>query len=259
MKGTGKVGLDDFLVKHGAAALETLKREPFDTAQALWELNDTFAYIQHPSVFLDVPERVLLSVGQFVLRTAPLFHMLPSHTAQNTRPQRVNSGREWIKWKARRTYTRLAYEPGQPEDMANGSFNTWRKPSVVPVKPPARVLKMYHTFIAYLFANEPQVIEWFHQWVAYPLQHPGTKMYSALLLHGPRQGTGKSLLGELIGACYGENFKIVERDQIYQPFNSWVLNTQFVLGDEITGSDRRREADSLNLGGHPKPASDGHL
>src|ERR1044072_7309831 len=55
---------------------------------------------------------------------------------------------------------------------------------------------------------------WFERWLAYPLQHPGTKMYSAAVMHGIYHGTGKSLIGFMMGKIYGRNFTEVSKDML---------------------------------------------
>ena len=42
--------------------------------------------------------------------------------------------------------------------------------------------------------------EWFERWCAYPIQHPGAKMKSTLVIHGP-QGTGKNMFFEAFSAA----------------------------------------------------------
>lgn len=34
----------------------------------------------------------------------------------------------------------------------------------------------------HIFRNDSESREWFEQWVAYPLQYPGSKLYSAVVL-----------------------------------------------------------------------------
>ena len=43
--------------------------------------------------------------------------------------------------------------------------------------------------------NSRIVFDWVLKWIAYPIQHPGAKMRTALIFHGP-QGTGKNLFFE---------------------------------------------------------------
>ncbi|MEA3278873.1 MAG: hypothetical protein U9Q81_26985, partial [Pseudomonadota bacterium] len=43
----------------------------------------------------------------------------------------------------------------------------------------------------YLCGESDNVFDWVLRWTAYPLQHPGAKMRTAILMHGP-EGTGKN-------------------------------------------------------------------
>ena len=65
------------------------------------------------------------------------------------------------------------------------------------------------------------------------------------MIHGVKQGTGKSLVGITLGRIYGTNFTEIRQDDLEGNFNTWAENKQFVLGDEITGSNKRQEADML--------------
>lgn len=76
------------------------------------------------------------------------------------------------------------------------------------------------------------VIDWVLDWIAYPLQHPGAKMATALVFHGP-QGTGKNLFFEAVAAIYGRYSIIVGQDQLEDKFNDWVSQKLFVIGDEV--------------------------
>lgn len=63
---------------------------------------------------------------------------------------------------------------------------------------------------------------WFWQWLAYPIQHPGTKLFSAVLIIGP-QGSGKNLLGMLMQAIYGRNYRLIGPGELHGDFNSELL------------------------------------
>jgi hypothetical protein len=56
-------------------------------------------------------------------------------------------------------------------------------------------------------------------------------------------GTGKTLLGYTLARIYGQNFIKIKIKDLYDTW--WAENRQFVLGDEITGSDKRAEADMM--------------
>lgn len=87
----------------------------------------------------------------------------------------------------------------------------------------------------YLCSDEEsprEVYDWVIKWLAYPIQHPGAKMRTALVFHGP-QGTGKNLLFESIMAIYGEYGRIVDQDAIEDKFNDWASKKLFMIADEV--------------------------
>lgn len=87
----------------------------------------------------------------------------------------------------------------------------------------------------YLCSNEDnpmQAFEWVLKWLAYPIQHPGAKMRTSLIFHGP-QGTGKNLFFETIMAIYGEYGRIVDQAAIEDKFNDWASKKLFLIADEV--------------------------
>lgn len=76
------------------------------------------------------------------------------------------------------------------------------------------------------------VTDWVLDWLAYPLQHPGAKMASALVFHGP-QGAGKNLMFEAIASIYGRYALVVGQDQLEDKFNDWASQKLFLIGDEV--------------------------
>lgn len=53
-----------------------------------------------------------------------------------------------------------------------------------------------------------EVLNFVLDWLAYPLQHPGAKMATALVFHGP-QGTGKNLFFEAYARIFGEYAAVI--------------------------------------------------
>lgn len=76
------------------------------------------------------------------------------------------------------------------------------------------------------------VVDWVLDWLAWPLQHPGAKMSSALVFHGP-QGAGKNLFFEAVASIYGRYAVVVGQDQLEDKFNDWASQRLFVIGDEV--------------------------
>ena len=81
-------------------------------------------------------------------------------------------------------------------------------------------------------AETSVVMEWLIRWLAYPLQHPGAKMRSSVVMHGD-EGAGKNFLFETVVQIYGKYASIVGQDELEDKFNDWRSCKQFVVGDEI--------------------------
>lgn len=81
-------------------------------------------------------------------------------------------------------------------------------------------------------ANSAELFTWVLKWLAYPIQHPGAKMHTALVLHGP-QGTGKNLFFESIMSIYGEYGRIVDQSAVEDKFNDWASRRLFLIADEV--------------------------
>jgi putative DNA primase/helicase len=80
--------------------------------------------------------------------------------------------------------------------------------------------------------NARELYQWALRWLAYPIQHPGAKMRTALIFHGP-QGTGKNLFFEAVMSIYGEYGRIVDQAAIEDKFNDWASRKLFLIADEV--------------------------
>lgn len=81
-------------------------------------------------------------------------------------------------------------------------------------------------------ANPEALFQWVIRWLAYPIQHPGAKMQSTIVMHGP-QGTGKNLFFEVIMAIYGCYGRIIDQSAIEDKFNDWASRKLFLIADEV--------------------------
>ena len=81
----------------------------------------------------------------------------------------------------------------------------------------------------YMFGEQ---FEWVMRWLAYPIQHPGAKMKSALVIHGP-QGVGKNLIFELVMLIYGVYGRAVDQNAIEDKFNDYSSRKLFLIFDEV--------------------------
>jgi len=78
-----------------------------------------------------------------------------------------------------------------------------------------------------------RITDWFICWWAYPLQHKGAKLRTAIVMHGD-EGAGKNFLTDTIVEMYGEYGATVGQDELEDKFNDWRSRKLLVVGDEVS-------------------------
>ena len=244
----GKVGLDDFLVKEPSANtkfMQLLKTaEPLGFASSLFEFNNKYAYIDDPGIVVDTKTGRKISVDVFKGHLASPSQYMKGVLAKDgsVKYQPVKAAAEWIGWSLRRGADQMIYSPGD-DKFFDRKFNTWTGWGVEPAEGD---ISPFIELLDHLFTDaEEGARKWFEQWLAYPLQNPGVKMFSSAVIHGVFHGTGKSLLGYTMGEIYGKNFTEIAGQDLHASFNDWAEGKQFIMGDDVTGSDKRADADFL--------------
>jgi putative DNA primase/helicase len=76
------------------------------------------------------------------------------------------------------------------------------------------------------------VYRWVLKWLAYPLQHPGAKMQTALLMHGP-EGTGKNTVFGAVRQAYGRYGFTFTQVELESQFNGIFSGKLFGIGNEV--------------------------
>lgn len=252
-----KVGLDDFLLTHPAGVLAQLLASDsifISYAQPLWSMNDQYVYI--PSLERAVRKGTtnLMSVGALRNAVTKTFMDLTLEPNGSISVKRLAAAEKWMGWPLRQDAQQVTYVPGMdPLELVPSSvdyagphdadYNTWTGWGCVPV---AGDHTPFLKLIDQLFDGTPEEAKsWFLRWCAYPLQYPGKKLFTAAVIYGLGHGTGKSLIGYTLGQIYGKNFAEPSTSQLHGDFNEWAVGKQFVLGDDITGSDKRADLDML--------------
>jgi putative DNA primase/helicase len=77
-----------------------------------------------------------------------------------------------------------------------------------------------------------EVFQWMLRWMAYPLQNPGAKMQTALLIHGP-EGTGKNTFFGAVRQAYGEYGFTFTQVELESQFNGIFSGKLFGIGNEV--------------------------
>lgn len=132
----------------------------------------------------------------------------------------------------------LIFEP-DPKKVPEGSISMFEGWPLVPTYDTSKC----HLLIEHLFkicGEDENIFNWISSWLAYPLQHPGAKMASGLMIYGEREGTGKSIFFNVIAKIYGKYGCSVNQTMIQSDFNGWISQKLFMVGEEVvTNQDKR--------------------
>ncbi len=168
-------------------------------------------------------------------------YMVKKAGGEDTGFKEVNAAELWLKWKQKRRYKDLVYSPGDGA-VVGGNVNMWAGWGCEPKK---GNVKPFNDLLNFIFEGEDDLRAWFVKWLAYPIQNPGGKNLTAVLLISEAQGIGKSFIGYIMGGIYGDNFSVIDHEALQSANNGYCVNKQLVLGEEITGTNSRASADRL--------------
>ena len=104
-----------------------------------------------------------------------------------------------------------------------------------PTTPKAGACEHLLDLLRYMCAGDSKPEELYQfclRWLAYPIQHPGAKMKTTLVIHGP-QGTGKNMFFEAIMSIYGRYGRVIDQSAIEDKFNDWASRKLFLIADEV--------------------------
>lgn len=124
----------------------------------------------------------------------------------------------------------VGFDPGHEDPHV--TCNLW---AGWPTTPAAGSCELILSLLRYLCSTDrdPDALyQWVLRWCAFPIQHPGAKMRTAVVVHGP-QGSGKSLFFELLMAIYDQYGRIIGQDAIEDKFNDWASRKLFLIADEV--------------------------
>jgi hypothetical protein len=122
-------------------------------------------------------------------------------------------------------------------------LNIWRPSGIEPREGDTA---LWEQLLIHLIPNDEER-EAFECALAAPLQQPGLRLNFAPVLWGEVHGTGKTMVGETMGALHGaSNYDEITQAELLSPFNDWQANKTFVMGSELCGEkESRTVADRL--------------
>ena len=99
--------------------------------------------------------------------------------------------------------------------------------------------KPFHEVLEHLCEGDEALVDYVLNWYAWPLQNPGGKLPTALIMHGA-EGTGKNLLNEAVASIHGRHGKVVGQRELESQWNDWLSGCTFVIGDEVVSRQEMR-------------------
>lgn len=201
------------------------------------QMNRKYAFLTKPSVIISIQDKKRQSKEMMRDRYANAMAVV----GDGLKTKKVSHFQIWSESHDRREHIDLTFRPGQPEIVDN-QVNLWTGWGA---EPHAGDIQPWIDMLDYMFGAGTSERNWMEQWLAYPLQHPGTKLTSAVVLWSSRQGVGKSLLGETVSALYGAHGKTITATELHDKFNNWSEDALFVLGEENSSADRRADSNRL--------------
>lgn len=142
----------------------------------------------------------------------------------------------WLRSPRRRQYRGLVFDP---TGAADGWYNLWRGYTCEPAPrydDIERHKRHFPTFADHIRVNicrENRDLErWIWAWFAHLYQRPTERLGTALVLRG-RQGTGKSKVGEVMGALLGPHYTLVDDPRyLVGQFNAHLASCLLLEVDE---------------------------
>ncbi len=212
----------DLASKRKAKGTGDSKPKKTDAAHIDWDIMgrilERYVLIYGTDTCYDIQEGIVMQVKNFRLAVTNDYANL------------------WLKSPHRRMILpdQLVFDPTRT--CSDDCVNTFRGFAMKPKQGGfAPIFELLHHLCAESAAKDEgveEVMNWVLKWLAYPLQHPGAKMRSALVFHGP-QGTGKNLFFEIVTAIYGKYALIVGQEQLEMQYNDWQSGKLFLIGDEV--------------------------
>jgi putative DNA primase/helicase len=142
----------------------------------------------------------------------------------------MESLKEHPDWRVARDYE-IGFDPTEADPAIRCNlFGGW------PTEPKAGDCSKLLGLLEYICdgeSNGRELYSWVLKWLAYPLQRPGAKMHSAVVVHGP-QGAGKNLFFEAYARIFGEYARVLGQEALEDKFNAdWAEKKLFILADEV--------------------------
>lgn len=132
----------------------------------------------------------------------------------------------------------IGFDPAGTD--SNIVCNLWDAWPTVPVEGNCDLILDLILYLCSGEKNPTALAAWLLKWIAYPIQNPGAKMQTAVIIYGP-QGTGKNILGDAIKGIYGKYGATIGQRALETQFNEFLSKKLFIVANEIASSSEKYE------------------
>ena len=235
-----KMGVDDFIVAHGIEAFRAGIANAQSTgldADTIHALNAEFVLVRHPLIVRSQESNGSAGASW---RVQDFLHYTANRKVEGTTakgsPTELHGGKAWLESVHRNEVEGFVNEPGESFPILireDGSrfFNTWRGWGVEPSSKGSIV--PWRRLIDGLFGREPNAARYVEQWLAYPLQNPGAKLYQSIFVWSVAQGVGKSAVGIIMAKIHGAGGKLLAEGVFDARFTDFLDGTTFICADDL--------------------------
>lgn len=250
-EGDKKVGLDDYIVKHGMkrfASLVDSTRKLDDMDAAVVAMNANVAWIQKEEMIFDFKTRSFMSKDSFVNGSQYCSEtaMMTVTTGKRPGEQEMNVAPVWLKHPHALRYADRVFRPNEPRlvETQGGelALNIWEGFETLQggVDP-------FFKLTDFLFRNLPEEHrELALKLIVYKAQNPQEKVPLAILLLAPQEGGGKSLWGAIIAEAFGQyGVRLGSKAALVDEFQGWLEGSLFAVIDEVEVDDMRHGYERL--------------
>ena len=154
----------------------------------------------------------------------------------------VGVGTLWLKDPKRRQHDRLVIRPAEGLVTHDNCLNEYRGPAVAPRQGDIGPFLLLGKRLI------PSRNPFFHVlgWMAHLIRHPDVKMHTSLVVWSHEEGPGKNLFFECLVRIIGPTHAtVIGQPELSSSFNGWANRKVLVIGDEVSGFDRRQDTGKL--------------
>lgn len=150
----------------------------------------------------------------------------------------------WLGHSERRmvSQTNVVFDPTGEIAKPETHINLFDRLPLDPVKGDCELIIKH---LQNICGDDEGLFHWVCCWLALPLQRLGTKMRTSLIIHGRMEGTGKSLMMDIMRRMYGRYSRSITQSQLQSDFNGWQSGMLFCVAEEVVSASERKNLKNL--------------